>query len=250
MTNLPSECIILGGGPSINAEIMELKHRIKDKFVILTNYSFRYFEGTFLCFSDRDFYYPTQDCLANKCHPYIYDELKTLPLIIGINHNGVEEFKLPNTILLQKSSEYHRSKGNAKGFYAGHLSGTFALTLASYLMNYSGIIYLLGFDWNRREPDKVDLKNYDGTSDFDLHYYGQEIKHEGNRKIGYYERNSPTTEFKYFNEPKLKIYNVSLQSNIETFDKISYSEMFKLLNSVRFNQVELTNQIKEKLCIL
>jgi len=127
MTNI-KECIIVGGGPSIEPYRDILPSILKNKFVILCNYAYKHFPGTILTFTDRDFYFPNQDCLEKKCHPYIYEELKKLPLIIGINHNGIEEFKLDNTILLDKK-------------YREHLTGIFALKLAEMLIE-SGNIYL------------------------------------------------------------------------------------------------------------
>jgi hypothetical protein len=246
MTNFPSECVIIGGGPSINAEIMSLEHRIKDKFVILTNYSYKFFTGTLSAFIDRDFYKSRN----TEEHPDIYEELRLLPLIVGIDINGISEFKLPNTILLNRNSENVYEKSLKKGFYTKNLTGIFSISLASFLMNYTGNLFLLGFDWSRRPPNEVDLKNYNPVCNFDLHYYGKNIKHEGNNKIGYYERHLPDREFEPFMKQKTKIYNVSLNSNINIFEKISYEHMFNLLNNETYNQDELRTKIKEKLCIL
>jgi hypothetical protein len=107
-----------------------------------------------------------------------------------------------------------------------------------------------GYDWSRRPPNEVDLKNYNPDCNFDLHYYGDNVIHEGNHKIGYYERHLPDREFESFMKQKTKIYNVSLNSNINIFEKISYEHMFNLLNNETYNQDELRNKIKEKLCIV
>jgi hypothetical protein len=49
------EIIIIGGGKSISKGLNSgLKDHIKDKFVILTNYAYKFFDGTFLVFQDRD----------------------------------------------------------------------------------------------------------------------------------------------------------------------------------------------------
>jgi len=242
------DCIIIGGGNSIKkAFSLGLGLRLQGKLVIACNYAFRHFEHTFLTFIDRDFYYPSQNAIVNKTHPNIYEELKTLPLIIGRNINGVEEFKLPNTILLNGNSvTYYREQALKKGFYTGNLTGIFALSLATFLMNYNGIIYLLGFDWNRRKSEEVDRKNYSGQTDLQIHYYSkEEINHQGCGKIGYYENHNPDNCFKPFiKERDVKIYNVSLESNINCFEKISYEKMFTLLNKETYNQEELRKETK------
>ena len=242
------ECVIIGGGHSIENGIrLGLRDSLVNKFVITCNYAFRHFDGSFLTFIDRDFYFPKPQNDGTLLNPNIYEELKGLPLIVGINHNGVSEFKLNNTILLQKSDTYQREKALKNGFYTGSLTGIFSLTLASFLMNYEGIIYLSGFDWPRRDPKTVDRFNYSPNSDLNIHYYKKEIPHRGVGYVGMYENHNPENYFKYFKEKKLKIYNVSPESNIETFEKISYEKMFTSLNNETYNQEEITTNIKQKL---
>ena len=232
MTN---ECIIVGGGKSIaealnSSSNLSLQPILASKFTILTNYSFKHFIGTFLCFYDRSFYHQKIEEIKNN--PNIYEELKTLPLIIGVNHNGVEEFKLPNTILVKKSDNYEREKALTKGWYTGALTGVFALNLASFLLDYKGKIFLLGYDW---------------TKEGDTHYY-EDVIHRGIGKTTLYKNNNPTHRFKYFaKEKELKIYNVSLQSSIEDFEKISYEKMYELLSKEEVNQEELREIIKNKI---
>lgn len=241
-----NECIIWGGGKSISEGIsLGLKEKLQNKFVIVCNYGFRHFDGTFLCFHDRDFYKPKPEAK----NPDIYEELKSLSLLIGMNLNGIEEFKLKNTILLKHSDNYHREKCIENGFYSANLTGILALTLASYLMNYNGTIFLLGFDWNRRNPNEINKEKYSGKTNLKIHYY-DDIKHRGLGYVGFYECHNPNNYFKYFDKEKdLKIYNVSLNSNIQNFEKISYTTMFSKLNNVVYDQNDLRNYIKEKICI-
>ena len=238
ISNYSKEAIIIGGGTSIESYISLLQPLCASKFTILTNYSYKHFIGTFLTFMDRDFY-KTRD---EKEHPDIYEELKKLPLIVGINQNGVDEFKLDNTILLPR-----------KQFYSGtqiNLTGIFSLSLAIELLNHVGTIYLLGFDWSCRNID-MSSENYRTHSTEDLHYYKKEINHIGCGFFGGYERHSPDKIFEPFlKEKDVKIFNVSPESNINTFEKINYEKMFSLLNSEIINQEELRNQIRSKLCIM
>ncbi len=172
---LPNECIIIGGGDSINSGIaIGLKDKLEGKFVISVNYSYKHFKHTFMIFSDRDFYYPNQNCIEQKCHPFIYEELKTLPMIIGIDHNGVDEFKLNNTILLDKKYKHQIA-----------LTGVLALKVLVDLLEFNGNIYLLGFDFPRRTGLPERDPNYNPRSDEDIHYYGKTIKHRGIGLFGY-----------------------------------------------------------------
>jgi hypothetical protein len=237
------ECIIIGGGKSIaDADQSALKVILQDKFVIAVNYAFKYFPHTLLCFIDKKFYYST-----DNENPNIYEELRQEPLIIGINHD-TDKVKLPNTILLKENGTYQREKAPHNGWYPDGLSGVFALTLSSYLMNYEGTIYLLGFDWSRRKDiPKRDDPNYNSKTSESIHFYS-DIKHRGCGYVSYYENHNPDNMFKFFsNEPKLRIYNVSPNSNIENFEKINYPTMFNLMNTVGYNQNELRQLIISKL---
>lgn len=244
MTKIPSEVIIVGGGASIKPHISELQPVLATKFTILINYAYKHFNGTFLTFYDRDFYKPRPD----KDNPDIYEELKQLPLIIGINKNGVDEFKLPNTILFERNNNsYQRENSLKNGFYTNNLAGVFSISLASFLLDYSGTIYLLGFDWTRRPIDIIDKSNYTGRGNIPTHYY-ENIKHRGVGLVGYYETHNYYKDFDPFlKEKDVKIYNVSLESNINCFEKISYEQMFKQLNQDKINQEELRQEINIKL---
>ncbi len=234
-----NECIIIGGGHSINDGLaLGLKKKIKNKFIIGCNYSFRHFDTTLICFYDRKFYHPKPEEIKNN--PMIYDELKTLPLLAGINFNGMEEFQLPNTLLFKKATVRNQNPLK-QGFYCGKgigLTGIFALDLASFLLDYKGVIYLLGFDWttNKKQP---------------THYYTkQEINHRGVGWVASYQIQKPNKQFMFFKkESNLKIYNVSLNSNINEFEKIDYTTFFSKLDNVVYNQTKLRTIIKEKLCI-
>ena len=241
-----SEAIIIGAGSSITREMSDLKSQIVSKFTILTNYSFRHFSGTFLTCIDREFYLPTPKPIGQETNPDYYDELSKLPLIISTDTHDMCKIKHSNTILLKVNPNYQREKCLNEGFYTGNLTGIFALTIASYLMNYTGRIFLLGFDWNMRNKKDVDPTKYSGRTSLETHYYS-DIKHRGIGYVGYYENHNPDTFFKYFKEPKLKIYNVSLNSNINTFEKINYDDFYKLLSKDEVNQEELREEIKIKL---
>jgi hypothetical protein len=232
---IPNECIIIGGGKSILEGLNRgLQPILASKFVILINYAYRHFPGTFLCFQDKDFYVPLIAKEKDSNNPDIYNDLKQLPLIIGPDGNGISEFKLDNTILLNN----HCRK---------HLTGMFAIYLAEQLIE-AGTIFLLGFDWPRRTGLPEKDPNYNPIAEQSVHYYN-DIKHRGSNKISYYENHDSNAEFIEFINKNIKIYNVSLDSNIDCFEKISYNNMFSLFNSEVYNQEKLRVLVKEKLCI-
>ena len=230
------EIIVIGGGKSIqNGLDSGLQDRIKDKCVILINYAYKHFEGTFLCFGDKNFYAP-ENVKTEKGNPDIYKELGKLPLIIGAKkNNDLEAILHPNTIMIP-------SPRPELGI-APVLTGLFALAIAEKLNPEN--IFLLGFDWNRRDPKTIPLgKDYNPKSDLNVHYYGKEIKHGGSGYFGMYENHNPNNYFKFFDKCKSKIYNVNPTSNIENFKKIDYTEMYSLLSNQTFNQEDLRSEIK------
>jgi len=232
-----TECIIIGGGKSIEKAVsLSVGARLNDKLVIVCNFAYKHFPHTFLAFQDREFYvpdyaknYPDKNTVR---HPDIYEELRLLPLIVGINNNGIEEFKLDNTILLDKKEREN-------------LTGVFALKLAERIME-SGTIYLLGFDFSRRTglPERDPKYNPYGIDN--LHYYN-DIKHRGTNFYGFYENHPADKEFAKLIKKDITIYNVSLESNINCFPKISYEKMYTLLNNEKCEQEEMRKEIKEKL---
>ncbi len=237
----PSEVIIVGGGKSIaNAfnlpSNLSLQSLLATKFTILINYAYQTFPGTFLVFQDRNYYVPNYAknyvTPPKNRHPDIYEDLKKLPLIVGINHNGMEEFKLDNTILLDKK-------------YRASLTGIFALKILE-LLNFKGNCFLLGFDWSRRTNLPERDPNYNPNSDLQIHYY--DTKHKGSGYVGYYENHNPDNIFMPFEELEdIKIYNVNLESNIHNFEKIDYKKMLSLISDQAFNQKDLRELILPKL---
>jgi hypothetical protein len=230
------EIVVVGGGASIKPYLSVLQPLLATKMVIATNYAYKHFPCTILTFIDRDFYCPAYAKRDNN-NPYIYEELKQLPLIIGLEKNdGIKEFLLPNTYII---------KCPKKEISHPHLTGLFALCIAEALEPKT--IYLLGLDWSK-QPIPENKNKYNPYSDSNTHYYNN-IKHRGINYTGYYDRHNPDTSFKFFNNSKSKIYNVSLQSNINSFEKISYEQMFELLSNEKINQEEVRQEVRRILCI-
>jgi len=247
MNNIPSEIIIIGGGSSINEGIsLGLKDRIKDKFVVLCNFAFYHFDGTFLTFIDHEFY---SGFLKSNTNPPVMiqnkehrEKIIQFPLIIGHETNQTKTLKVPNTILLKSASTYTRDL--SKGIYNSHLVGIFSLTLACWLMDFKGKIFLCGYDYSHRTPEQIQNKEKAKT-----HYYSEkELNHRGIGYTNFYEKHKSSNYFScYLQEKNIKIYNVSLNSNIGEFEKINYPTMFDLLDDVRYDQEELRELIKNKI---
>jgi len=100
------------------------------------------------------------------------------------------------------------------------LSGILAIDIGIKILG-EGEIYLLGYD-------------YSGS-----HFYN-------NKSSIYYDRGFEDRDFGEFNNSKVKIYNVSINSKIKCFSKISYSKFFKQLDNKQYNQDNLRKEIKRR----
>jgi len=220
--NRPTQCVIVGGGSSIKQALPQLWSSIENKFVIGINYSYRHLKNpTFQVWLDYKFYDRNKEAL-NKFPLIITKTGKKLP---------------PNTIQLKTVSSYNRDV--RKGVYKGSLSGYYALSLAIYLLDV-GEIFLLGYDFCGIGKDNKGRAN--------THYY-ENIEHKGRGKINYYgTKGRADRDFApYAKEKRVKIYNVSPNSKINTFEKIDYTTFYKMLNKKTFDQTLLRQYIKEKL---
>ena len=215
--NKPENCVIIGGGQSIQEGVsLGLKDFLKDKFVLACNYAFLHFPHTALVFTDRDFYAPHPELVSAGWNPDISPQLRLEPLILcGWKNDGLTPQNVfPNTKLLKRSDRFWGSEGHIKGFYKGTdngLVGFIALSIACDLLKEDGNIFLLGFDWT--------------ISNKTTHYY-KDVRHHGVGVTKYYQNNSPERLFKPFEASKCKIYNVNMTSNIPNFEKITYQQFF------------------------
>ena len=231
------EIIILGGGSSIKEGLsLGLKEKIKDKCVLTLNFAFNHFDSTATVFVDDMFYRGYIYGCGITCNKEHVEKLKQLPLIIGAKRDYIRFY--PNTIPLGYTFSYRHDIPLKKGFFVGKpLTGIFALHIAAYLLDYNGSIYCLGFDGGV-------ISASDSTS---THYY-TDIKHRGIGKTDVYTAEPLDHYFKEFLvEKDLTIYNVSPNSNIKSFQKITYPKMFELLTEETYDQNDLRIQIQEKL---
>jgi len=237
-TQIPKEVIIIGGGPSIKMGInLGLKEKIKNKFVVACNFACHHFKNTFTIFADKKVWngklLGSNLAYTDTRHIEI---IRKQPLLITIKKSNMPSMPA-NVIVLKKSHSYEKENSVKKGFLLPKLTGIFALEVACFLLDYSGKIFLLGYDWP---------KGKDGETE--THYYSdKEINHKGQHLVHHYNNTKPKKHFDIFLKNHPKIYNVSPNSNITCFEKINYPTFFSKIKNVGYNQNELRAIVRNKL---
>jgi hypothetical protein len=225
--NNPKQLILIGGGSSVKEAIpLGLWDKLQGKFTIGLNYSYKVYPATCQTFVDSTFYNQQ------------INDIEKLPMIIGQARNIKK--KIPTLIALPCSAIYTRDL--QKGAYSARLCGIYTLSLGIYLLD-EGEIFLLGYD-NGTISKTVDEKRRPIS-----HWYQGEIEHRGVGKCSYYDvKDRGEKDYGvYKQEQRVRIYNVSLQSNIPVFPKISFKEFFQKLDKNTYDQNELRLLIKTKL---
>lgn len=263
-----NRAIIIGSGASIRQnqwfhgiDNLALWDKLKGEFTIGCNWSYKWFNSTVLMYADYQWYVTEKE------------NLKDIPLILGTQdgyYNREGSVKLDDNVILlnecestlrlkyndnkvSMTSTYHGKDAWTKGFYCSQLIGLKALNLAIAL-GYNEI-YLLGFDaceinGHTHFYDDTDTGKYeyDGNK-----YYGVGKHENGRYRTGNYNKIEELNKF-WFQpfEQELKnidIFNVSMQSKIETFIKIEYyylnARLYKTPQNV--NHEEIRQLIKDKL---
>lgn len=239
---MPKQCIILASGASIRQglwdtpiEYMPIWNVANKVFTITVNWSYKWCIPNIAVFVDYKFY------MTEK------EGLDKLPCVVGRNDSFYTDTNRylkyhktlsPNLCLLDASKNqnidgkgmraiYHGKEAWEKGFYSSQLSGIWALNLA----------IALGYD-------EIFLLGYDGCeTDGYTHFYqpegigttvweGRKNSGVGKHENGRYKTGTYNNDINYWFEPfkveldSIKIYNVSPQSKIEIFPKITYKEFY------------------------
>lgn len=264
-------CIIVASGNSVPFDNdlykstgmglpKQLENIIKNNFSIGLNYFFQYgCKTNILSFVDGKFY------IDNKA------ELSNIELIVGKDSKNLQTIIHPNTYLIP-SSDYlfindiwdikskiciqcktkYSKDDNTKvcnackqrlfhiGCYNGHLVSMFALTLAINLGFKE--IYLLGYDCN-----EINGKTHfyqDLITDFKF-FRGVGKQNNVYRTCTYNDVNKINTKWfaPYKDIKDVQIFNVSPNSVINVFPKITYKEFYDKVECLVLNH----NQIKEEL---
>ena len=243
--------VIVGAGNSIRPELQNgLWDKLRNEYTFVLNDVIYFFNPT------------VPICVDWYWYRERYDIINKFPLSICKYDKKFDathpEVKVPNisnnTIFLNPSSNYYHGKDSwKKGFYSGVLCGCFALTFGIALGFKE--IYLLGFDFcgingktHFYEKDKLKdqiigvIKEKNGQSRCGI---GKDAR--GNYRTGVYN-NTPEKYFGvYKQEKETKIFNVSKESKIKTFQKISYKNFYRRLDSenIKINQDDGVRQIRQ-----
>lgn len=241
---------IIGSGASVRQSLWDISidklpiwTAIKNEITFGLNWTDKWHIPTVQMFMDYQLYITRQK------------EYNKLPLVIGKDnpHIGLREYDsnkkcIPgnNLILLPPSGEFHGVDSWTKGFGKAQLVGLMALTVACVLGFKN--IYLLGFDCC-----EIDSRThfYQGDKENTGKYEWQRIEHNGMGKINDkkyrtsdYNNDVTTLYFDTYKEElkKRNIYNVSLNSQIKTFPKISYNDFYTALEA--FSNKETQDSVR------
>jgi hypothetical protein len=217
-------CIIIGGGDSISEGLnLNLWDKIKGQDIWSINFAYKtipYFPSREL-WIDVDFFVKNTEELQElskqgvKLYAKIHGKYTNIPEI-----NSLVTTRLPEDYCGTLAEEKKRYFIGRKG-----LTGFFALSLA--VAEKYDEIYLLGYDFGT--PSLADTRT---------HYYQDKVKELKIESVGikrpqvYLLPNNQVrpevVDFNlYLKESQIKIYNVSINSNIECFEKLSYEKFFE-----------------------
>lgn len=187
---------------------------------------------------------------------------KNLGLMIGNEDPSLKEKTHPNTILLESNNAYRGIKSIEEGVFCKQLIGIWALSLAVSLGFTE--IYLLGYDCcevngrthfyqgvidiNKSIPLKVNNKQVENRKVFRGIGKFTEGKRAGKYKTGTYNNKMEELNQRYF-EPFTKedanIYNVSQESKITVFPKLTYEQFYSQCKNNHINQNEARPEIRK-----
>jgi len=245
---LPNRCLIVASGNSLSEGLMNgLSNYFDTEVCFSLNDNIRFFDTTVAMVGDWTAY-------ADR-----YDYFKSHPLVIGKYdchfENKIEGArycpKQEGLILLKSSGAYHGEEGLSKGLYSAKLTGMFALNLAIRLGFKQ--IFLLGFDavaingkthWYQDvDKEAGQFTDYEGKP-----YTGVGLDENNNYRTSLYNNSDEAInkDWEPFLQEKVKIYNVSLESRINVFEKIGYCSFLKILkeNPLQINQSEIQKEIR------
>ena len=213
------EVIIVGGGYSIKEGIeKDLWEKIKYKNVWSLNFAFEFMP-----------FIPTKQIWADtsvweKCKDDLLKLHNNGAQLVCRNYGGYEEYPFIERFDVD-SYEYNGHQPRAP-LFLGRLGlvGVFAISYAIRL-GYDKI-YLLGYDFGAANTEIRNTHFYQEESEINAGAYADsKIYWEGLYKVKH-----EVADFKHFEmDSSCKILNVSLDSNIPWFEKISYKDFFEYI---------------------
>ena len=238
--------IIVGGGTSVKEGISKgLWENIEGCSIWSCNFAYQAMP-----------YLPTRELWVDK--PFFVNNEKELEQLAK---HGVELVAITHPLYLNNKHVTIYRKTKEKTGYKGReafntadtpphifngklgLVGTFALSVA--IAEHYDNIYLLGYDYGTPTYGEKDTHFY--QDEVQLVIKGRETPVSDKRKIQssgvgnpnvYYKGKAglkSVSDYDVFNEKDFKVYNVSLRSNINKFDKISYDDFFKRIENEKTN---------------
>lgn len=244
---LPSRCIIMASGASIKHGVtLGLSNYLEREVVFSLNDNIKFVDSTVAVFGDWTAYRDRYELF--KEHPLV---IGRFDMHIGRTIEGATPCpKHDSLILLKGSGIYHGAEGLEKGLYSSVLTGAFTLNLAIRLGFKQ--IFLLGFDcgatgksthWYDVVKGAGEFNDYEGKT-----YTGVGKNEQGNYNTSFYNQSDDNVNLLWtpFKAEDVMIYNVSLGSRIEIFQKIGYQSMFTILNQnpIKVNQEEVQKKIR------
>ncbi|MCK9542964.1 MAG: hypothetical protein M0R03_13135 [Novosphingobium sp.] len=250
------KCVILGAGQSMQEGIEKgLWTKLDNIATFGINEAFQFFNPTLITFVDWTFYRDR------------FDKIKNYPLVIGINNPAIGFWytdrkrgsyqkcaKGDTLVMVNGSSEYFGKESLKKGCYTGVLAGLFTTTLAMAL-GYNEI-YLLGCDMGQKDGKTHFYQNNNKgignfTDENNVERTGVGFNVCGHFSTGVYNNTDAYIQDfwkPYLTDTDVKIYNVSMNSRIDTFEKITYDEFFKNIeNEEKLDQNKVREQIRIKI---
>jgi hypothetical protein len=240
----------MASGASIRQGLpLGLSNYLEREVVFSLNDNIKFVDSTVAMFGDWCAYRDRYELF--KEHPLV---IGRYDMHIGRSIEGATPCpKHDSLILLKGSGKYHRDEGLSKGLYSAVLTGAFTLNLAIQLGFKQ--IFLLGFDCGATGKsthwyDQIDgagcFKDYEGNSTT-----GVGKDEQGNYRTSFYNHSDDSINnlWKPFEVEEAMIYNVSLDSRIEVFQKIGYQSMITVLNQnrIKINQEEVQKEIRNLL---
>ena len=235
----------------------KLEEIIKNNYSVGLNFWFKYgCETTFNSSVDWQWYVDN------------LKDLEKIPMIIANEDcqlkNSNKSIIHSNTYLLPHSGIYQGKDSWTKGFFSRQLVGIWALTLAITLGFKE--IYLLGFDCCEINNQThfyqgvIDLNKHTSISvkgvvkNKRMHFRGIGKNSKGTYNTSTYNHVKHINEKWYkpfLQEKDANIYNVSTDSALKLFPRLSYDQFYKQIGDNKINQEEarqdIKNILKEKL---
>ena len=243
---LPSRCIILGSGNSVAEGFpLGLSNYLEREVTFGINESIKFFDTTAVTFMDWCCYRDRFDLYSQ--HPLTIGCFDTH---IGKHVEGATPCPKHDSLTLLPWSGKWNDNPLKNGLYAANLCGGFTLHLTISLGFKQ--IFLLGFDCCEVNGKTHWYQGIEGAGIFN-DYEGKERTGVGKNEQGNYNssiynnsNDSINALWNPFQKEAVMIYNVSLESRIEVFQKIGYQSMFTILNQnkIKVNQLEVQKEIR------